>query len=104
MELTEKVDVKVNCKNAKPLSTEDKVKQQNCICQLAKTAREKMPKDSKSICVVAAHLMKNAHIYYSEKDVMESSKEKELKNPEMEPKEKCKHLNQKLWSIRFLKR
>ena len=43
------------------LSTEDKIKEQNRIRQLAFKARDKMPKDFKSFCLVAAHLVKNAH-------------------------------------------
>ena len=46
------------------LSTEDKIKEQNRIRQLAFKAWDKMPKDFKSFCLVAAHLVKNAHRYW----------------------------------------
>ena len=62
MDVKEQVDLKVKCKKTgNSSSTEEKVKQQNRIRQLAKTAREKMPKNYKSFCLVAAHLVKNAH-------------------------------------------
>ena len=47
------------------VSAEEKCKQQNRIHQLAFKAREKMPKDYKSFCMVAAHLTKNAHRYWN---------------------------------------
>ena len=45
------------------------------IRQLAKTAREKMPKDYKSFCLFAAHLMRDAHRYYSEEDIAKMDEE-----------------------------
>ena len=69
-EIKHKVDVKVDCKKtSKGLSSEEKVKQQNHLRQLAKTAREKMPKDYQSFCMVAAHLVKNAHRYYDKNEL-----------------------------------
>ena len=48
------------------MSLEDKVKEQNRIRQLAFKVREKMPKDYRSYCLVAAHLVRNAHRYHKE--------------------------------------
>ena len=50
--------------SAKLTPEKSKVKEQNRIRQLAFKAREKMPKDFKSFCKVAAHLVKNAHHYW----------------------------------------
>ena len=50
--------------SAKKLSTEDKVREQNCIRQLAFKVRDKMPKDYKTFLLVAAHLVRNAHRYW----------------------------------------
>ena len=86
------------------------MKEQNRIRQLAKTAREKMPKDYKSFCLVAAHLAKNAHRYYigefpnevkSEVKMVESHVGEES-NP-VEPESICRDVNQKLRSVRTLK-
>ena len=51
-------------KRKRLLSTEEKNKEQNRIRQLAFKARHKMPKDFKSFCLVAGHLVKNAHRYW----------------------------------------
>ena len=119
--MKQKVDVKVTSKNATEgleKSSEDKIKEQNRISQLAKTAREKMPKDYRSFCMVAAHLVKNAHHYYDSnaeevKQVKVEDKEADLKSLEedikkfemaIDPEDKCKLVNQKLRCIRNLKR
>ena len=51
--------------NEHKMSAEDKVREQNRIRQLAFKARATMPKDYKSFCLVASHLVRNAHRYYS---------------------------------------
>ena len=53
------------------------MKEQNRIRQMAIRAREKMPKDYRSFCLVAAHLVKNAHRYYPDAE-FESVKKEEL--------------------------
>ena len=68
----------------KCLSAKEKVKEQNRIRQLAFKAREKMPKDFKSFCLVAAHLVKNAHRYW---DIGEDEAKK-MKNEAEEEIEK----------------
>ena len=45
------------------MSTEEKIREQNRIRQLAFKVRGKMPKDYKSFCQVAVHLVHNAHRY-----------------------------------------
>ena len=62
----------------KGLSCEDKVKEQNRIRQFAFKVREKMPKDYKSYCLVAAHLVRNAHRYYKEEWKEEALKEEHI--------------------------
>ena len=49
--------------DVKELSNEQKTREQNRIRQLAFKARQKMPKDHQTFCLVAAHLVKNAHRY-----------------------------------------
>ena len=99
---------KVNCKNG-GTSTQDKVKEQNRICHLAKTAREKMPRDYKSFCMVAAHLVKNAHRFYAEQnhdslDTFKTEVQKSNSHEITDSEDKCKVLNQQLRSIRTMKR
>ena len=66
-----------------------------------------MPKDYKSFCMVAAHLVRNAHRYYETN--AEEVKE-ELNNIEhslesySEPEDRCRVVNQKLNLVRSLKR
>ena len=60
------VDIEMSQISMKTETTDDKVKEQNRICQLAFKARKKMPKDYKSFCLVAEHLAKNAHRYYKQ--------------------------------------
>ena len=111
MKIKEKVEVKVDCKDKsaeKILSTDQKVKEQNRIRQLAKKAREKMPKDYKSFCMVAAHPVRNAHHYYdgnpdeNRLEMMEVNGS--APQSKLEVEDKCKAVNQKLRYIRTLKR
>ena len=75
-------------------------KLENCIRQLAKTAREKMPKDYESFCLVAAHLVKNAHRYYSNENEEKLKTDVNEKIPAAEPVDNLsKAVNQKLHSI-----
>ena len=72
-----------------------------------------MPKDYKSFCLVAAHLAKNAHRYYSKEDFKQQKMEGDLPDSMgevdevdkvvSEPDDLCKEVNQKLRSIRTLK-
>ena len=91
---TRSTDADVN--RCKPLSMEDKVKEQNRIQQLAYKAREKMPKDFKSFCLVAAHLVRNAHRYYKSMHIDQCKAEVDEVKKEMEdvdtglgPNKKC---------------
>ena len=54
---------------------ENTAKEKNHIRQLAFKAREKMPKDYKSFCLVAEHLFRNVHRYKKEKTICEDSSE-----------------------------
>ena len=68
-----------------------------------------MPKDYKSFCLVAAHLVKNAHRYYSNEDVSkvdikEDNETAEEMQPTPEPEDMCRAVNHKLNKIRSLKR
>ena len=72
---------------------------------MASRAREKMPKDYNSYCLVAAHLVRNAHRYYSEEQRNQIKKEEEeCTITDMSPENKCKEINQRLRVIRTLKR
>ena len=112
-DLQQDLDVKMDRKNFQIMSTEEKVKEQNRIRQLAFKDREKMPKDYKSFVLVAAHLIKNAHRYYSSEEMggvkgvldcysaigcVLSEENSELSE------DVCKHVNKKLREIRTLKR
>ena len=66
----------------KTLSTDDKVKEQNRIRQLAFKARAKMPKDYKSFCLVAEHLMRNAHRYYQGNSALVKKDDVKKEDPE----------------------
>ena len=66
-------------KVAKGISAEEKCREQNRIRQLAFKACEKMPKDYKSFCSVAAHLYCNAHQYYKEEVAPELLSENKTK-------------------------
>ena len=96
-------------------SAEEKVKEQNRIRQLAFRARDKMPKNYDSFCLVVAHLVRNAHRYYNieevDKGIIESqtvkkgtgseySKQVTTENEDNE----CMNVNKKLREIRTLKR
>ena len=90
---TEDFDMKLE--DNRPLSTEEKVRQQNRIRQMAFKARQILPKDFKSFCLVAAHLIKNAHRYFKvdSSDVKREMKrelEKEMKLEITDQKEVCK--------------
>ena len=77
-----------------------------------------MPKDYQSFCLVAAHLVKNAHRYYSEDvladtniDVKKESVSFELQSADISSDAKelvndtlCRYVNQQLRTIRTLKR
>ena len=94
------IDLKIDCKKYEGCSTEEKVREQNRIRQLAKTAREKMPKDYESFCLVAAHLVKNAHRYYSNENEEKLKSNVNEKIPAAEPVVNLlKAVNQKLHSI-----
>ena len=89
----------------KPLSTEDKIKEQNRIRQFALRARVVMPKDYKSFCLVAAHLVKNAHRYWDVDKPAEIKEENSTdNNMEHDSASECKEINRKLRTIRTLKR
>ena len=109
-DFTNTVDVKIDCKTQNKVSTREKVREQNRICQLAKTAREKMQKDYQSFCLVAAHLVRNAHRYYSEANCKQTMKSEENKSeeklqdvPMSDAEEICNDVHQKLCVIRSLK-
>ena len=94
------IDLKIDCKKYEGCSTEEKVREQNRIRQLAKTAREKMPKDYESFHLVAAHLVKNAHRYYSNENEEKLKTNVNEKIPAAEPVDNLsKAVNQKLHSI-----
>ena len=103
----EKLETNI-AKNKKGLSTEEKVREQNRIRQLAFKARGYMPKDYRSYCLVAAHLVKNAHRYYKDEDVKneEIAEQKQAfkLDPKTEKETACKEVNKKLREIRTLKR
>ena len=93
------------------MSAEHKVKEQNRIRQLAFKVRGIMPKDYKSYCLVAAHLVKNAHRYWDleskEGKEVKSAVENEIGNVSMESKDKtteCIEVNKRLREIQTLKR
>ena len=99
------------------MSAEEKVKEQNRIRQLAFKAREKMPKDHKSFCLVAAHLIRNAHRYFiseeidpdikKELDVEIKKENKSEYGSQMKIEnsdEECREVNKVLRQIRTLKR
>ena len=112
-----KFDMRFDCKpesSHRGMCPEEKVKEQNRICQLAYRAREKMPKDYKSFCLVAAHLVKNAHRYFAAEAIQNEVKVegnhipggfddcRTVKNESIE--DACKDVNRKLREIRTLKR
>ena len=71
------------------LSPEQKIKEQNRIRQLAFKIRDKMPIDYRTFCLVAAHLVKNAHRYFKENNENQSGKsdinvKEEDRGPEFE--------------------
>ena len=102
-DLKDEIDVKVDL-SERGMSAEKKVKEQNRIRKMAMRAREKMPKDYPSFCLVAAHLVKNAHRYYPESQLKEIKKEeKEVSPAKSDPGDVCKHVNQKLREICNLK-
>ena len=106
-DVKEHLDVKYKQDNStgkiKGLSTDEKVREQNRIRQLAFKVRERMPKDYKSFVLIAAHLVKNAHRYYAPQEI------ENMKSEEGEPKsvDKCNEcivVNRQLREIRTLKR
>ena len=116
LDLKSEFDFKSSSCRGHGLSPEEKVKEQYRIRQLAFKAREKMPKDYRSFCLVAAHLVKNAHRYFQHDYVDEESLKEEkssqlkkevsfCKNEPVENKEdECKEINKRLREIRTLKR
>ena len=71
-----------------------------------------MPKDYKSFCMVAAHLYKNAHRYYSEvpeamNNEMDSTQAQAPQGKEIsatgDDESMCRSLNQRLLNARTLK-
>ena len=120
-DVKDKLDVKeevhMDGKHISNISTEDKVREQNRIRQLAFKARQKMPKDYKTFCLVASHLVKNAHRYYngdSECNEVKQEVKVDVKEEVMSAKievtsnedstENCQLANKMLRSIRMLKR
>ena len=116
IEVDEKQEFVEDVKGIVGMSTENKVKEQNRIRQLTFKAREKMPKDYKLFCLVAAHLVKNAHRYYSDNStdgsavaVMKSETRviktdlASLECNDLNSDSKCKIVNKKLREIRNLK-
>ena len=117
-----KLDVKSLDVKTTHLSSEDKLKEQNHIRQLAYKVRKKMPKDFPTFCKVAEHLIKNAYRYNkSDDDFQEHLVDvKEEEKLEVKPtslrhdKGKqtsdavtvglCKDVNKQLREIRTLKR
>ena len=55
LQIMETLDVK-SIDNKMDMANEHKSKEQNRICQLAFKARQKMPKDYRSFCMVASHM------------------------------------------------
>ena len=106
--LTEEVKVSPS----KLLSTEEKVKQQNRVRQLAYKARKAMPKDHRMYCLVAAHLLKNAHRYCNVepeeaakiKQEVEDVKKSVVDDENNSSAEYCREINKRLREIRTLKR
>ena len=84
------------------MSVEDKVREQNRIRQAAYKAREKMPKDYKSFCLVTAHLIRNAHRYYGADEV--KNEEMKVTKEENEEETETITVNKILREIRTLKR
>ena len=79
------------------MSPEGKVKEKNRIRQLAFKARDKMPKDYKSFCLVVDHLARNAHRYYNNKGGPDPSKaiikcdsvKIDVKQESLPPEDRC---------------
>ena len=86
------------------MSAEEKVRQQNRIRQFAYKVREKMPKDYESYCLVAAHLIKNAHRYYNVESDVKSQVGVKMEQDSNDVDSECKTVNKKLREIRTLKR
>ena len=113
--LDEKKDFAELLKNYS-MTPEEKVKEQNRIRQLAFKIRPKMPKDYKSYCLVAAHLLKNAHRYQNcdDPDIkmelsfsFDNTDQKKYRKSEgsceNEKEDTVKLVNKKLREIRTLK-
>ena len=88
------------------LSNEQRAKQQNRVWQLALKAREKMPKDYASFCLVAEHFVKNAHRYWDiEKQIQSSTAAKtEITTNDLNADDRVKLCNKYLREICTLKR
>ena len=122
MKLKLKLDVKEH-----EMSSEEKVREQNCIHQLAFKLHQKMPRDFKSYQMVVEHLMRNTHRYnkmdedmhhevsdMKMKEICDISVKKEVESNlspvktmklcKMEQHDPCKDVNKKLHQIRALKR
>ena len=93
-------DLQMSSHGVKSLSTQEKNSEQNRIRQLAFKACEKMPKDYKSFCVVAAHLMKNAHRYYNTEEYAQNTEMKTEMMTEVKTEmNEDSMVNAKKWSM-----